>query len=255
MLSLVHHAAEPVKKRILVAAGNVAFADQLQDRLTSDQHRVEIELNPAAVVSRLCQDPPDLAVIDVNLSGESGLSICKLSRRQFAGGIILVGQQASELDQVLGLDMGADDYIPTDTSPRLFQARCNAILRRTEQAAMSDRPDTSSHLSFTDLVIDRGLRLVSVKDQVVEMTATEFDLLWLLCSRYGEVLSRDDISLYLRNTCYNGRDRSVDILISRIRPKIGDDAAQPRRIKTIRCKGYLFAMTPSSPTPIRHSLL
>jgi len=139
------------------------------------------------------------------------------------------------MDQVLGLEMGADDYVAKPVQPRVLLARIRALLRRTEKVE-----EGQQRLDFGELVIDNGARAVLLHEQAVEFTSAEYDLLWLLASNAGKILSREDIFERLRGIEYDGQDRSIDVRISRIRPKIGDDPDNPRRIKTVRSKGYLF---------------
>jgi len=143
--------------------------------------------------------------------------------------------RSDELDQVQGLDLGADDYVCKPVRPRLLLARIQALLRRSE-APDSKRQD----LAFGALRIDNRLREARLGEQLIELTGAEFDLLWLLASNAGRVLTREQIFTALRGVGYDGQDRSIDIRISKIRPKIGDDPLQPRLIKTLRSKGYLF---------------
>ena len=152
-----------------------------------------------------------------------------------------------ELDQVLGLEMGADDYICKPVQPRLLLARMKAALRRNANCV---NPTASTNnfvtnamelrYNFGDLVIDSAMREVWLSQDSVELTSAEFDLLWLLASNAGRILSREEIFQALRGIDYDGQDRSIDVRVSRIRAKIGDDSDHPRRIKTVRSRGYLF---------------
>ena len=121
--------------------------------------------------------------------------------------------------------------------PRVLLARIRALLRRSDKIVEEDTPQ---RLEFDDLVIDNGGRTVTLAHEPIEFTSAEYDLLWLLASNAGRILSREDIFERLRGIEYDGQDRSIDVRISRIRPKIGDDPENPKRIKTVRSKGYLF---------------
>jgi two-component system response regulator RstA len=145
--------------------------------------------------------------------------------------------RSDDLDQVQGLDIGADDYVCKPVRPRLLLARINALLRRSEPVAESAPPQC---VQFGPLRVDNILREAWLQDNGIELTSAEFDLLWLLVSNAGRILSREEIFTSLRGVGYDGQDRSIDVRISRIRPKIGDDPEHPRMIKTIRSKGYLF---------------
>ena len=146
--------------------------------------------------------------------------------------------RTDDMDQVLGLEMGADDYVAKPAQPRVLLARIRALLRRSDKII----DDLPQRLEFDDLVIDNGGRSVLLSGEPVEFTSAEYDLLWLLASNAGRILSREDIFERLRGIEYDGQDRSIDVRISRIRPKIGDDPDNPKRIKTVRSKGYLFVM-------------
>jgi two-component system response regulator RstA len=151
--------------------------------------------------------------------------------------------RTDDLDQVLGLEMGADDYIGKPVQPRVLLARIRAMLRRVETAP-AGKPEEGGEepvrLQFNDLVVDRSMREAWLSEESIDLTSAEFDLLWLLASNAGRVLSREEIFTALRGIEYDGQDRSIDVRVSRIRPKIGDDPIHPRRIKTVRSKGYLF---------------
>jgi two-component system response regulator RstA len=151
--------------------------------------------------------------------------------------------RTDDLDQVLGLEMGADDYIGKPVQPRVLLARIRAMLRRVETSPVSGQETSGEEpvrLQFNDLVVDRSMREAWLSDESIDLTSAEFDLLWLLASNAGRVLSREEIFTALRGIEYDGQDRSIDVRVSRIRPKIGDDPIHPRRIKTVRSKGYLF---------------
>jgi two-component system response regulator RstA len=154
--------------------------------------------------------------------------------------------RTDELDQIVGLEVGADDYICKPVQPRLLLARISAMLRRTAKAPALQPPSLLLNASddarhhFGNLVIDNAMREAWLGEENIELTSAEFDLLWLLASNAGRVLSREDIFTTLRGISYDGQDRSIDVRVSRIRPKIGDDPEHPRRIKTVRSRGYLF---------------
>jgi two-component system response regulator RstA len=229
------------QKRILIIDDDAAYAQQLREYLASNDFHVDIEPESQSALARIRDEHPDVVLIEVDLRGESGLTICKLSRKYYNGGIILLNRRSDELDQVLGLDMGADDYIQRNTPQRLILARCQAILRRMDRAAEEVQKLTSEErLEFGGLVIDNTMREAWLNQNPIELTSAEFDLLWLLSSHAGEVLTREEIFSQLRGIEYDGQDRSVDVRVSRIRPKVGDDPIHPRRIKTVRSKGYLF---------------
>src|SRR5690606_2596516 len=176
--------------------------------------------------------------LDLMLPGEDGLSICRKVRSGgYDGPIMMLTARSDETDQVLGLELGADDYVLKPVRPRVLLARIRALLRRRETGDSQEEPQ---RLEFGPLVIDKAMREAWLSERAIELTGAEFDLLWLLASNAGRILSREEIFTSLRGIGYDGQDRSIDVRISRIRPKIGDDPMHPRLIKTVRSKGYLF---------------
>src|SRR5690606_4612926 len=189
-------------------------------------------------VRRIRADQPDLVVLDLMLPGADGLTVCREVRPAVRNPILMLTARTDDMDQVLGLEMGADDYVAKPVKPRVLLARIRALLRRVETEHERDQPQM--RLEFGNLVIDNSAREVVLEGKSVDLTSAEYDLLWLLASNAGNVLSRETIFEKLRGIQYDGQDRSIDVRISRIRPKVGDDPDNPRRIKTVRSKGYLF---------------
>ncbi len=228
--------------RILIVEDDERLADLTREYLESNGLAVTVENHGGKAVERIKNEQPDLVVLDLMLPGEDGLSICRRVRPAFSGPIIMLTARTDDLDQVLGLEMGADDYIGKPVQPRVLLARIRALLRRVSEhtGAAADSDEEPVRLQFNELVVDRSMREAWLKDESIDLTSAEFDLLWLLASSAGRVLSREEIFTALRGIEYDGQDRSIDVRVSRIRPKIGDDPVHPRRIKTVRSKGYLF---------------
>lgn len=223
--------------RILIVEDDERLAMLTQDYLRRNGLDVAIETDGTRAIRRIVSEQPDLVVLDVMLPGSDGLTVCREVRPNYQNPILMLTARTEDMDQVLGLEMGADDYVAKPAQPRVLLARIRALLRRSETAPYVDSPQ---RLEFGDLVIDNGGRSVTLNDELVDFTSAEYDLLWLLASNSGRILSREDIFERLRGIEYDGQDRSIDVRISRIRPKIGDDPENPKRIKTVRSKGYLF---------------
>lgn len=224
--------------RILIVEDDQRLAELTQEYLQSNGLQVDIESDGGHAAARILKEQPDLVVLDLMLPGEDGLSICRKVRGQFAGPILMLTARTDDMDEVLGLEMGADDYVCKPVRPRVLLARIRALLRRSEGGeAPTENP---RRLEFGQLVIDSAMREAWLRGASVELTSAEFDLLWLLAANAGRILSREEIFTALRGIEYDGQDRSIDVRISRIRPKIGDDPMHPRLIKTVRSKGYLF---------------
>ncbi|EPC01978.1 transcriptional regulator [Litchfieldella anticariensis FP35 = DSM 16096] len=222
---------------VLIIEDDERLAGLTRDYLEANGFRVTVEADGARGVERIVELQPDLVILDLMLPGEDGLSICRRARPDYAGPILMLTARTDDMDQVLGLEMGADDYVPKPVQPRVLLARMRALMRR------SDAGDTSggeARLTFHNLEIDSATREAWLEGARIDLTSAEFDLLWLLASHAGRVLTREEIFSQLRGIKYDGQDRSIDVRVSRIRPKIGDDPNQPHRIKTVRSKGYLF---------------
>ncbi len=225
--------------RILIVEDDERLAELTRDYQQANGLDVAIENDGARAVARILDEQPDLVVLDLMPPGEDGVSICRRVRNDYAGPILMLTARTDDLDEVLGLEMGADDYVAKPVRPRVLLARVRALLRRVQPLPL-DEADDSSRLQFGNLVVDASMREAWLDEQAIDLTSAEFDLLWLLCSNAGRVLSREEIFAQLRGIEYDGQDRSIDVRVSRIRPKIGDDPMHPRLIKTVRSKGYLF---------------
>lgn len=225
--------------QILIVEDDQRLAELTQEYLESNGLKVAIESDGAKAVARILKEQPNLVVLDLMLPGEDGLTICRKVRGQYDGPILMLTARTDDMDEVLGLEMGADDYVCKPVRPRVLLARIRALLRRSEGNA-EVALESQRRLQFGQLVIDSAMREAWLREQSIELTSAEFDLLWLLAANAGRILSREEIFTALRGIEYDGQDRSIDVRISRIRPKIGDDPMHPRLIKTVRSKGYLF---------------
>ena len=224
--------------QVLIVEDDERLAELTREYLEGNGLKVAIESDGGRAAARILAERPALVVLDLMLPGEDGLSICRKVRGQFAGPILMLTARTDDMDEVLGLEMGADDYVCKPVRPRVLLARIRALLRRSEGG---EAPvENQRRLEFGPLVIDSAMREAWLRGASVELTSAEFDLLWLLASNAGRILSREEIFTALRGIEYDGQDRSIDVRISRIRPKIGDDPMHPRLIKTVRSKGYLF---------------
>ncbi|MBB3873700.1 response regulator [Brevundimonas mediterranea] len=179
---------------------------------------------------------PDLVILDLMMPGEDGLSVCR--RIQGAVPVLIASARGEPLDRVVGLEVGADDYIAKPFEPRELVARVKALLRRRDRA--EPRPP-ARHLAFDGWRLDLASRaLTDAEGRAVELTGGEFDLLAAFVKRPQQVLSRDDIMDVLKGRQADVFDRSIDIQVSRLRRKLGDHPREPRLIRTVRNAGYLF---------------
>ena len=204
---------------------------------------VSVEGNGAVAEKRILAENPDLVILDLMLPGKDGISICRDIRPHYKGFVIMFTAKEEEVDQVVGLEIGADDYLIKPVRPRILLAKVRAFLRREEHYSPEEDPSSGDDKVFGSLVISSQARFVTLDRTSITLTSMEFDLLNLLCTHPGEVLSRDFIAQRLLGREYDGFDRSTDTGISALRKKLQDNAREPKRIKTIRGKGYVFIPT------------
>lgn len=178
----------------------------------------------------------DIVLLDVMLPGKNGFEICRKLRELSAVPIVMLTARGEEADRVLGLELGADDYVPKPFSPRELLARIQAILRRTHAPA----GPRAAALAVDDLLLDPGALTAQLAGRRLDLTSYEFALLYALAERAGRVLSREQLMELAKGNCEEAFDRSIDVHISRLRQKLGDDPHQPRRIRTIRGVGYQY---------------
>src|SRR4051812_10692468 len=183
----------------------------------------------------------DLLVLDVMLPGEDGLTLCRRVRAESQVPIIMLTARGEDVDRILGLEMGADDYLAKPFNPRELLARINAVLRRQASALNASAVPGATALSFAGWQIDFRLReLRNPGGARVAMTSAEFDLLRTFCERPGRVLSRDSLLDLTQGRNAGSFERSIDVLVSRIRRKIEVDPQDAQMIKTVRSGGYMF---------------
>ena len=230
---------------ILLVEDDPRLADLTSRYLKQNGLGVTVESNGAAAVARFNEVRPRLVVLDLMLPGKDGLSICRELRQTFKGPILMLTAKDADIDQVIGLEAGADDYVAKPAEPMVLLARIRALLRRADlepQAAPAGQPHASA--ATTDIVFG-SLRIseahrVWLDGEEITLTTQEFELLYELARSAGTILSRDELFKRIRGIDYDGLDRSIDSRISKLRRKLGDDADSPKRIRTIWGKGYLL---------------
>ncbi|MCL4106167.1 UNVERIFIED_CONTAM: hypothetical protein GTU68_058473 [Idotea baltica] len=223
------------KLQILLVEDDARLAALVSEYLGQHEFQVRIEERGDTAVKRFCADTTDLVILDLTLPGMDGLEVCRELRSIYRGPILMLTAKGSDIDQVVGLELGADDYVVKPVEPRVLLARVRVLLRRAQHEF-----DVERDMWFGQLHLSRAAHAVVLDAQTIGLTTQEFELLWLLASRHGEVLSRDEIYRRLRGLEYDGLDRTVDVCISHLRKKLGDDGDSPARIKTVWGKGYLF---------------
>jgi DNA-binding response OmpR family regulator len=226
----------PIPTSILLVEDDLRLAELVSRYLESSGFRVAIATRGDEVVGKVERDPPDLVILDLGLPGEDGFSICRQLRSNYASPILILTARDSDIDQVLGLELGADDYVVKPVEPRVLLARIGALLRRSRTQARTDKKT----LQFGRLSINMTSRSVHLDGQAISLSGNEFDLLLYLASHAGQIQSRETLFKDLFKREYDGMDRMLDIRISRLRRKLGDEAETAERIKTVWGQGYLF---------------
>jgi DNA-binding response OmpR family regulator len=215
---------------------------ELNDLLTRYLRKFDFEVisatHPVLGLELIRKHSPDLIVLDVMLPGKNGFEVCKEIRREARTPIIMLTARGDLSDRVVGLELGADDYMPKPYEPRELVARIQSVLRRTQD--YSSVSSASGSLHSLDLHVDLGTTTVSLAGALLDFTTTEFEILCLLMKNPGTTLSRDQILDQLRGIEWNNVDRTIDVLVSRIRHKLNDDPKTPRFLKTVWGSGYRF---------------
>ena len=220
---------------ILLIEDDRRLAEMVSQYLGEAGFRVSVAGDGRTGLSRLASEPYDALVLDLMLPDIDGLEVCRKLRAFSDTPVLMLTARGDAMDRVVGLEVGADDYLPKPFEPRELLARLRAILRRKGPAR------SSSILRFGRLDIDRDARTVRVDGAERPLTGHQFALLVTLAERAGRVLSRDTLMDLVRGEGLDAFDRSIDVHVSRIRAAIEDDPKRPRRLLTVRGAGYVFA--------------
>lgn len=225
---------------VFLVEDDSSLASLVTDYLSLQGFKVSVEGRGDLACDRILNENPDIIILDIMLPGKNGLDICRELRASSKIPIIMLTARSDDIDQIVGLEIGADDYVAKPAQPRLLLARINALLRRVPTEQSQPIEEKVTELTFGELKIQTQKQEVYWQNTLVELTTNEFDLLFLLADNAGTILSRDDLLNKLRGFGYDGIDRTIDMLISRLRKKFFDDPSKPKRIKTVWKKGYLF---------------
>ena len=221
--------------RILLIEDDTRLAEMVRDYLGGAGFRITRAENGAAGLALNAREAFDAIVLDLMLPDMDGLDVCRRIRAQAATPILMLTARGDAMDRVVGLEMGADDYLPKPFEPRELLARLKAILRRGRG------PRSDDVLRFGRLEIDRAAREVRLDGEGRPLTSHQFALLLALAEHAGRVMSREVLMDLVKAAPLEAFDRSIDVHVSRIRAAIEDDAKKPRRVITVRGSGYVFA--------------
>ncbi len=226
--------------QILLIDDDVELTDLIAKFLRNNGYTVGVEHSGDQAIDRILADKPALVVLDLMLPGKDGLTICKEVRDLYIGPIIMLTALDDDIDEVTGLEVGADDYLAKPIKPRVLLAHIRAQLRRQSMQVQRDDPSTCL-FNEGRICIEAEKRRVLMNNVEVSLTSAEYDLLWLLAQSAGKIISREDLHKQIFRLEYDGIDRSIDLRISRLRKKLEDDPKDPQIIKTVRNVGYLLA--------------
>lgn len=224
--------------KILLVEDDMSLAQWVSEYLQGYAYEIIHTARGDNALALFEKHKPDLLLLDVMLPGMDGVEVCRAMRRISQVPIIMLTARSDELDEVIGLEVGANDYLVKPVRPRALLARIKALLRTpqisVEQAAHSDL------LEFGSLSLDYLAKRVVYQHSEVVLSSSEFDFLWFLASHAGQSVDRDQVFKALKGREYDGQDRRFDLMISVLRKKLGDSPQNPQKIKTIWGKGYLF---------------
>ncbi len=230
--------------QLLMIEDDVRLAEMVSEYLAQSGMQVHHCADGQSGLARLQESgtaPPDLVILDLMLPDMDGLEVCRRIRAMQAPTarvpVLMLTAKGDPMDRIIGLELGADDYLPKPFEPRELLARIRAVLRRRAETHVP----TAQTMRFGSLEIDRDARTVLVAGVACDLTSYQFDLLVALGERAGRVLTRDQIMEAVRGRELEAFDRSIDVHMGRIRAAIEDDAKNPRRILTVRGVGYVFA--------------
>ncbi|WP_019141010.1 response regulator [Noviherbaspirillum massiliense] len=228
--------------RILIVDDDHEISHLLAEYLEKNGYRTFTAGDGKAMWKMLEHSRIDLIVLDLNLPGEDGLTLCRSLRAQSSIPVIMLTARGEPLDRILGLEMGADDYLPKPFEPRELFARIRSVLRRTHALPPGQQVPESRQLHFAGWTMDFTARhLIGPDGVIVALSGAEYRLLKIFLEHANRVLSRDQLLNMTQGRDADPFDRSIDLQISRLRQKLGDDARSPQIIKTVRNEGYVLA--------------
>jgi two-component system OmpR family response regulator len=227
---------------VLIVDDDAEIRTLLHDYLERNGYRCVAVADGAAMLAALSGQEVDLIILDVMLPGHDGLTLCRDLRTRSDVPVIMLTARGEDTDRIIGLEMGADDYLAKPFNPRELLARVKGILRRAKGAVRVRFGEAPSNLKFSDWRLDLTTRnLVSPSGVVVALSGAEFRLLKVFLEHPNKVLNRDQLMELTQGQSAEALDRSIDVLVSRVRQRLDEDAREPRILKTVRGEGYVLA--------------
>jgi two-component system OmpR family response regulator len=225
--------------RVMLVEDDQRLADLVLEYLNSYEFAVTLVTRGDQALDYFQKNLPELVILDLMLPGSDGMAVCRQIRAISQVPILILTAREDSYDEVSALEQGADDFVTKPVQPRILLARLRSLARRLSSQNTIEENESTTQLTFGNLQIILSDRVVFWQNKVVDLTNTEFKLLIVLAESAGKVLSRDDILMRLRGITFDGLDRSIDNLVSRLRRRLDDDNAE--KIKTVWGEGYLFS--------------
>ena len=229
-----------VKERLLIVDDDVKFCRLISDYLSRYGYEVTLVHDGLAALQVAQSSTWDAIVLDVMLPGLEGYGVLKKLREQTQVPILMLTALGDETDRIVGLELGADDYLPKTFSPRELVARLRAVLRRSNRPSVSGGTTGDGEIIVGSLVINPASRMVTKDGELILLTPVEFDLLVVLANAKGRIKTREQLLNEIRDRHFDIYDRSIDVHVSALRKKLHDDPKNPRFIRTIRSAGYML---------------
>ena len=226
--------------KILVVEDDRNLLDTIKYNLRKEGYAVVTAADGAKALETARAEKPDLIILDVMLPEVSGLEVCRILRKEMTTPVLMLTARVEETDKIVGLEIGADDYLPKTFSTRELLARLRAVTRRSTRASAKAEDAAEAEVVVGDLHINPGARTAVLGDQPLVLTPVEFELLISLARAKGRVKTREHLLDEIRDRNYEVFDRSIDVHISALRKKLGDDPKTPRYIRTVRAAGYML---------------
>jgi len=225
-----------MNKSILIIDDDTKLNELLSEYLTKNGYKCVMSENPTDAFAKIKKNDFDLIILDVMLPEMDGFEVCKIIRKEYDTPIIMLTARGEVTDKIIGLELGADDYLPKPFEPRELLARISSIMRRVE-----GKLKLAAQIKFKNLIIDINKRAAYMNGTDIELTTAEFELMYLFAKNNGKVLSRDDLMKNTRGISWESYNRSVDVMVSRLRSKL--KSMSPKKedyIKTVHSVGYMF---------------
>ena len=238
MLDRLNLGRAKARRRILLVEDSERLSSLLKTFLESRGYEILVEADGSQATSRFLAERPDLVILDLMLPGKDGFQVCKEMRAISHAPILVFTARADDIDHVLGLELGADDYVVKPLEPRVLLARIEALLRRTERDAKAAR--TQQALTVGPFVITRSARAATYRGKSLDLTAADFELFWLLVSNYGNVVDRDQLIRLLKLGGSGRVGRALDGRAFRLRKKLEEAGAPSTLVKSLRSQGYML---------------